>query len=475
MTTSSTLTILALVGAAFSAGCAGARQPYRAPAPAMPDAWSRTAEANADSRGAGDREPLARWWTTFNDPVLTSLVERATQGNLDVRTAVSRVREARASVAATRTNRLPTVDASASGTVSRSSAEAGTGDVSEIYRAGFDASWELDVFGRLRSSRDVASATAQAREADLQDALVTLAGDVATQYISMRALQKRVGIAVANAASQQETYDLTRFRAQAGLTTELDVDQARANLESTRAQIASLENQRVQATHALAVLTGEAPTTLDRELQAAAEIPLAEAGIATGVPAEAIRRRPDVRSAERQLAAQAAQVNVTAADLYPKFTLSGSIGLETLKFASLFVPGATAITGGPSVSWRAFNREQIRQNVVVQQERQTQAAIAYQASVLRALQDVEDALVALAQDQVARTHLTEAAGAAAEAADLSLKLYSAGLRDFRDVLDTQRSLLSLQDQLAASTANVSNDVVQLYKALGGGWVPGAAP
>jgi outer membrane protein TolC len=175
------------------------------------------------------------------------------------------------------------------------------------------------------------------------------------------------------------------------------------------------------------------------------------------------------------LAAQAAQVSVTAADLYPKFSLSGSIGLETLKLASLFVPGATAITGGPSVSWRAFNREQIRQNVIMQQERQTQAAFAYQASVLRALQDVEDALVALAQDQVTQTHLTQAASSAARAVEFSLQLYSAGLRDFRDVLDSQRSLLSLQDQLATSTANVSTDVVRLYKALGGGWAPVATP
>jgi NodT family efflux transporter outer membrane factor (OMF) lipoprotein len=466
--------MVVLVVAAFSAACAGARQPYRAPAAAVPDAWSRTAPTNAGPDGARV-ESLARWWTTFDDPMLTSVVERATQGNLDVRTAVSRVREARASFAATRTNRHPTIDAVASGNVSRSSEETGTGDVGEFYRAGFDASWELDVFGRLRGARDVAGATAEAREADLGDALVTLAGDVPTQYISVRALQKRASIATANAASQQETYDLTRFRAQAGLTTELDVDQARANLESTRAQIANLDNQRSQATHALAILIGAEPAALDREVQMERDIPRADHGIATGVPVETIRRRPDVRSAERQLAAQAAQVSVTAADLYPKFSLSGSIGLETLKVASLFVPGATAITGGPSVSWRAFNREQIRQNVIVQQERQTQAAFAYQASVLRALQDVEDALVALAQDQVTQTHLTQAASSAARAVELSLQLYSAGLRDFRDVLDSQRSLFSLQDQLATSTANVSTDVVRLYKALGGGWAPVATP
>jgi NodT family efflux transporter outer membrane factor (OMF) lipoprotein len=402
---------------------------------------------------------------------LTSLIARATRGNLDVRTAISRVREARASLEATRTTMRPTVNASANASVSRSSEEAGTGNVGQSYRSGFDASWELDAFGRLRASVDAAAATAQAREADLEAALVTLTGDVAAQYISVRALQARRAIADANAAAQQETYDLTRFRAQAGLTTELDVEQARSNLESTRAQIATLASQHAQAAHALAILLGAAPASLDAELQPPAEIPMAAATIAVGVPADTLRRRPDIRSAERQVAAQAAQVNVTAADLYPKFTLSGSIGLETLKFASWFVPGATAITGGPSVSWRVFDRQQIRQNIAAQTERQTQAAITYESTVLRALQDVEDALVALTQDQITRTHLTDAAAAAQQAADLSLRLYSTGLRDFRDVLDAQRSLLSLQDQLASSTANVSTDVVKLYKALGGGWQP----
>jgi outer membrane protein TolC len=188
-----------------------------------------------------------------------------------------------------------------------------------------------------------------------------------------------------------------------------------------------------------------------------------------GLPAETIRRRPDVRSAERQLAAQAAQVNVTTADLYPRFSLSGSIGLETIKLASLFVPGATAISGGPSASWRIFDRRQIKQNILVQQERETQAALAYESTVLRALQEVEDALVGLAQDQVTRAHLAEAVDAAGKATDLSLALYRSGVRDFRDVLDAQRSLTTAQDQLASSTANVSLDVVRVYKAIGGDW------
>jgi len=191
--------------------------------------------------------------------------------------------------------------------------------------------------------------------------------------------------------------------------------------------------------------------------------------VTLGVPAETLRRRPDVRSAERQLAAQFAQVNAARADLYPSFRLAGSIGLESLSLARLLVPGASFWSGSPSVSTRLFNREQLRQNLVIQSERQEQAARAYQSQVLRALQDVEDSLTALAQEQVRRDHLSAAAAAAEQAADLSLQLYTAGLRDFRDVLDAQRSLLSLQDSLATSSAGIATDLVRLYKALGGGW------
>jgi NodT family efflux transporter outer membrane factor (OMF) lipoprotein len=462
---------LALAGAP---GCAAARRPYVAPAPKAPDAWSRSAGASA---GPVDADRVARWWTAFNDSTLTALVQRAVTGNLDVKTAMSRVRESRASLESTRGNRLPTVDAAGNASFSRGSRKS-MGDVpdgqsvdltSARYRLGLDASWELDVFGRQQSAIDVAGATAAARDADLQDVVVTLAGDVATQYITVRELQQRIRLGTANAKLQEDAYDLTRFRAQAGLTTTLDVEQARVNLESTRSQLAALERQRATSTHALALLLGDAPTALDAELAVDRGIPAADVNIAVGLPAETIRRRPDVRSAERQLAAQAAQVNVTTADLYPRFSLSGSIGLETIKLASLFVPGATAISGGPSASWRIFDRRQIKQNILVQQERETQAALAYESTVLRALQEVEDALVGLAQDQVTRAHLAEAVDAAGKATDLSLALYRSGVRDFRDVLDAQRSLTTAQDQLASSTANVSLDVVRVYKAIGGDW------
>jgi outer membrane protein TolC len=221
--------------------------------------------------------------------------------------------------------------------------------------------------------------------------------------------------------------------------------------------------------HALSVLIGQAPRALAAELSAPGPIPAAPLTVAVGVPADVIRRRPDVRGAERQLAAQAAQVNVARADLYPTFRLAGSIGLESLNIAKLLLPGASFWSASPSVNTRLFNRAQLRENLAVQIERQTQAAVTYESRVLGALQDVEDSLTSLAQEDVRRGHLAAAANAAQQAADLSLQLYTAGLRDFRDVLDNQRSLVTLQDSLVTSTASVSTGLVRLYKALGGGW------
>jgi NodT family efflux transporter outer membrane factor (OMF) lipoprotein len=282
-------------------------------------------------------------------------------------------------------------------------------------------------------------------------------------------LQRRLDIVRGNIGLQEETLELTRFRSQAGLATDLDVQQALANVESTRAQLSSLEAQAARDRHALAVLLGQTPATLDSELAGPAVIPVAPVAAAVGVPADALRRRPDVRSAERQLAAQFAQVQVARADLYPTLRLAGSIGLESLSLAKLLLPGASFWSASPSVGTRLFSRTQLRQNLVIQGERQAQAAQTYESRVLGALQEVEDSLGDLVHEQVRRERLVAAAAAAAQAADLSLQLYTSGLRDFRDTLDAQRSLLSLQDSLAISEAAVSTDLVRLYKALGGGW------
>jgi NodT family efflux transporter outer membrane factor (OMF) lipoprotein len=454
------LTIVAAI--ATGTGCS-VRRPYQPPDPRAPSAWSAVVSQPANA------ESLSRWWETFGDEQLTGLVRRAVAGNLDVRTAISRVREARATMRSARTQLRPSADATGSARASGTGSEAGVGGVTDAYSLGLDASWEIDVFGGIRSTVDAARATADARDADLQDVLITLTADVALDYIDIRSLQRRLELARSNGNLQQETLELTQFRAQAGLATDLDVQQALSNVESTRAQTASLEGQVGQAIHAIAILLARPPAELNAEFTAPAPIPQAPIEATLGVPADALRRRPDVRSAERQLAAQAAQVNAARADLYPGLRLAGSIGLESLSIARLLVPGAGFWSASPSVSTRLFDRRQLRENLVVQNERQAQAARGYEAVVLRALQEVEDSLTALAQEQVRRGHLAAAADAAQQAADLSLQLYNSGLRDFRDVLDAQRSLLTLQDSLASSTATVSSDLVRLFKALGGGW------
>jgi NodT family efflux transporter outer membrane factor (OMF) lipoprotein len=454
------LTVSVMIAA--GAGCS-VRRAYQPPVPTVPAAWSSSVAQPADV------ESLSQWWESFGDPRLTGLVRRAVERNLDVRTAISRVREARATMRSTRTALRPSADASGSARANGTGSEAGIGGVTQSYSLGIDASWELDVFGGIRSTVDAARATADARESDLQDVLISLTAEVALDYIDTRSLQRRLEIARSNVDLQQQTLELTQFRAQAGLATDLDVQQALSNVESTRAQIASLESQVAQSIHAIAVLIGLPPAELNAELSSPAPIPAAPLEATLGVPADVLRRRPDVRSAERQVAAQAAQVNVARADLYPSFRLAGSIGLESLSIAKLLVPGAGFWSANPSASTRLFDRRQLRENIVVQSEREEQAARNYETTVLRALLEVEDSLTALAQEQVRRDHLSAAANAAQQAADLSLQLYNTGLRDFRDVLDAQRSLLSLQDSLTSSGATVSSDLVRLFKALGGGW------
>jgi NodT family efflux transporter outer membrane factor (OMF) lipoprotein len=341
--------------------------------------------------------------------------------------------------------------------------------VQRDYQTSADASWEADIVGGIHSAIDASAATLDATSADLDNVVVTLAADVGMTYIRIRSLQERLTVAAANEAAQADSYDLTRFRQQAGLTTQLDVEQARVSLEGTRAQMASLRLDEAQAAHALAILLAEPPTSLDAELMDSRPVPTAPLSLAIGIPADVLRRRPDVRSAERRLAAQDAQVNVARASLYPRLTLTGSIGLETLNIAKWFVPGAAFWRLGPSLSLAAFDRTRIRQNIVIQDELRVQAAVDYESRVLTALSEVEDALVALGEESERRDRLVEAAAAAQQAADLALLMYSTGLRDFRDVLDAQRSLLSTQDSLASSRANLSTDLVRLYRSAGGGW------
>jgi NodT family efflux transporter outer membrane factor (OMF) lipoprotein len=417
----------------------------------------------------GDPQTLANWWTTLDDPLLLDLIERAIAGNLDLKEARARVREARARRGASRADLFPTIDTTGSVTRRRSSEEIGSGTETDLYTAGFDAGWELDLFGGVRRSVEAAEAGVQAGTEALRDVLVSLLAEVSLNYVETRTSQARLAVAEANLDAQQETYQLTRWRYEAGLSDELAVQQARYNLENTRSQIPNLRTGLEEAMNRLAVLLGEQPGALHAELKEPGSIPVIPLHVAVGIPADTLRRRPDVRQAERELAAQTAQVGVATADLYPKFSLLGSIGLEALSFDNLFLTGSRTYSFGPRITWPIFDAGAIRSNIAVQSTLQEQALIKYESAVLSALEEVENALVAYAEEQQRRKSLSEGTQAAQLAAQLAQNQYQTGLVDFNDVLDAQRSLLSFEDQLAESNGTVTSNLVRLYKTLGGGW------
>jgi len=450
------------------AGCATVGPDYLPPDTPVSPAWHTQLKEGLITEEMDPRN-LATWWTTFNDPELSSLINRAVGGNLDLKKAWARVREARARRGVAKADLFPTLDAVGSATWSRSSKDTGTGKTSDLYAAGFDAGWELDIFGGLRRSVEASEADLWASHEDLRDVLVSLLAEVALNYIEVRTFQTRLTVAEANLEAQNETYQLALWRHQAGLSDELAVQQARYNLENTRSQIPTLRVGLEEAMNRIAVLLGEQPGKIHEEVEKQVPIPVTSLKVAVGVPADVLRRRPDVRRAESQLAAQTARVGVATADLYPKFTLSGSIGVEALSLSHLSSSGAWSLSGGPRITWAIFKAGAIRQNIEVQSARQEQYLITYEAAVLGALEEVENALVAYAEEQQRRQSLSEATQAAQKAVELAQHKYQAGLTDFSDVLDAQRSLLSFQDQLAQSDGTVTSDLVRLYKALGGGW------
>lgn len=417
-------------------------------------------------------EMLADWWRTLEDPLLSQIVEQAVKGNLDIKLAQSRVREERARRGIARTDRFPTIDAQGSTTRFRRSEEISQfGGSGTLYSAGFDASWELDLFGGIKRSVEAADATLQASQELLSDTLITLVAEAALNYIEIRSFQARLEAAENNRKSQEESLQIVKDRLAAGLTTTLTLEQATYNLENTRSEIPTLKIGIEQAKNGLAVLLGEFPGALTEELKTYKKVPIVSMDIVVGVPADLLRRRPDIRRVERELAAQTARVGVATADLYPKLTLLGSVGLESISAASFFTGPAAAFQIGPQITWNIFNRSRIRQNIVVQDELQEQALIQYESAVLTAVKDVENSLIDYAEEQVRRQSLLKSIQSAEHAADLARELYTAGLSDFLGVLEAERSLFTFQDKLAVSEGKVTSNLIRLFKALGGGWQP----
>lgn len=450
------------------AGCAAVGPNYSRPETRAPAGWQTSLQAGLTGTPLAP-ETLAQWWTTLMDPVLSELIERAVKQNLDLAEARARIREARATRGISEAGFFPTLDASGSAAKSRSSGNSGSGRESKIFAIGFDAGWEWDVFGGVRRSVEAADADLAAAGEDLHDVLVSLVAETALNYVECRTYQSRLAVAQANISAQEESYGLTRSRFEAGLSDELAVHQARYNLESSRSQLPALRTGLDAAKNRLAVLLGMTPGAVHPELSERMAIPVIPVTVAVGVPAETLRQRPDVRRAERRLAAQSARIGVATAELYPKFRLSGSIGLESISAGDLIEYDSRSWRLGPSVSWNLFDAGAVRRKIEVQSALQEQALIQYEASILSALEEVENALVAYGEEQLRRESLVSAAESARVSMQLARDQYTAGIVDFSNVLDAQRSLLNFQDNLAVSDGAVTANLVRLYKALGGGW------
>jgi len=453
----------------FFTGCSVGPN-YHAPKVAVSGKWSEPLEGGVTNRTARASE----WWTTFNDPKLNSLIVRAVQSNHDLRIAEARLRQARAQRRFSTADFWPTMDASASYTRERASKNVNQPSnpfENNLYQAGFDAAWEIDVFGGKRRALEAATADAAASEEDRNDTLVSLLAEVARNYVELRGLQQRLLITRDNIKSQQDALEVTQARFKGGVASELDVTQAAALLASTRSQLPSLETSLKQTMHQLAVLLGQQPGALLAELSGEGPIPPTPPEVPVGLPSELLRRRPDVRRAERQLAAATARIGVQTAELFPKFSLTGAAGLQSVSASDWFTGGSKFWSAGPTVQWRIFDAGRIRANVRVQNEKQEESLAVYEKAVLTSLQDVENALVAYAQEQVRYRSLKDQTEADRRQVELANELYTKGLADFLNVLDAQRSLYQAEDQLVQSEKTISQNLVALYKALGGGWEP----
>jgi NodT family efflux transporter outer membrane factor (OMF) lipoprotein len=474
------LPIMALL-ALLAGGCAVGPN-YHQPSVAAPAQWGEPLAGGETNAAAF----VASWWKNFRDPELDSLISRAAQSNLDLKIAQARVREARAEYGIAVGNLLPSVDASGSYARQRESQSqplVGPGDrlppgipfENNFYQSGFDASWEIDVFGGKRRAVESAKAQVAAAEFGKRDALVTLLGEVARNYVEARGYQRQLEIARENIRAQEQSLALTQNRFTNGLANNLDVQQASTLLATTRAVVPTLETALQASIHRLGVLLGQHPEALQTELSAVAPIPAAPPTVPVGLPSELLLRRPDVRLAERQLAAATANIGVAKADLFPKFYLTGVAGFQSVSASDWFDAGSRFWSAGPTVQWNIFDAGRIRANIKVQNARQEQALASYEKTVLASFEDVENALVAYAKEQVRRRSLEDAVKSSQESLRLAKQLYANGLSDFINVLDAQRSLYQAQDQLVQSERTVSTDLISLYKALGGGWEiePGA--
>jgi multidrug efflux pump len=439
-----------------------------------PQTQVNSAFANVGQTNVSPAPVVVTWWRGFNDPLLQSLVDRAVATNQDLRIATARVREARALRNITVLNAFPIVTTDASYTKAVASSDAMHGfarDLREtaLYDVGFDATWEVDFFGRVRRSIQASTAEVAALEADRQQVLVSLMAEVARNYFELRGGQHELAVARGNAENQRETLAITLAKLRAGRATELDSARAKSQLNSTLALIPPLEASIKNSSYRLSVLIGRLPTALDSELESPAPLPALPALVNIGSPGDLLRRRPDIRSAERSLAAATARIGVQTADLFPRVTFNGRLALESSQISGLTKGGADTYSFGPSITWAALDLGRVRARIKAADARTEAELASYERTVLTALEETESALVEFGHAQARRDYLIIAAKSAEEAVTLATQRYTGGITDFLQVLDAQRTQLLVEEQLALSETRAATTLIAVYKALGGGW------
>ena len=483
--TSSPARLLIIALAAMPLGCSVGPS-FTRPDPHVPPQWSPASSASSSLNS--EPQAVITWWTTFQEPMLVSLIERSTASNLDLRAAVLRITEARTEREVASAAFWPQIDANASYTRQRLSETTTTGaqftkfgsvkipGVPSVsfpnpynqFQLGASASWEIDLFGRVRRSVEAANADWQASVEDQRAVLVSLCADVARNYIELRGAQLRTEVTEQSLATQQELYDLTRQRQAVGLTTELDVANAGAQLDGTRALVPQLEREVTQDINQLSLLMGREPDTLRAELEAARPVPQVPPVLPIGLPSDLARRRPDIREAEARLHAATARIGVAVGDLFPRLTLSASGGAQSQSASDLLKWASRFGSIGPTFEMPLFDGSRWA-TVRLQNVRAQEAALDYQRTVLTALHEVENALAAYKADRDRGVSLAAAVEQNRDALNLARERYSSGVANFIDVLDAERSLQQNELSAATNTTAISTDLVAIYRALGGGW------
>ncbi len=457
------ITIILLIILSLTA-CITVGPDYKSPAMDMPEKW-QTGLSDKLSPGT-DPADLVSWWNSFDDPVLGDLIKRAVANNLSLKEAITRLNEARLRRGITGADQYPTVSSSASATRSHASHNS-----NNSYQAGIDSSWEIDIFGGIRRSIEASDADVSSSNASLNDVLVSLTAEVASNYVNLRLYQAEMNVTNSNLKTQEETYDIVNWRAKAGLVTELDLKKSEYTLEQTRSQIPAIQSRIDQAQNRIAVLLGLNPGVLREELSKVTPVPVLKDAIKTGIPADLLRQRPDLKKAERDLAAQTARIGAAVSDLYPKITLSGAIRVNAYSTGSLLDSDSMSSSIGPSISWPVFRAGAIKKNIEIQSTMAERMLIQYRSQVLSAVEEVENALASCMYEKMKGEHLKKALDAATVSFDLSKMQYTSGLVDFQVLLESQRTLLSLQDQVTQNEGQITLNFITLYKTLGGGWSP----